>query len=639
MRICCQPLMSLRVWAGVAVLAFAGLVRLPHYDISWFGNDQINFVAEGRLILSGDWNIVGPRAAGFNIIGPLYSYLLAGLLWIGKDAAFLAFINAMCEVVAAWLVYDTARRLSGQAAGVVAGVLYASAPILIISTRLIWNPSLLPAAVALGCWLVVRYSERPSTWRLVAVALVCGLTLTLHATGIFPSAAWVFIALLAKWPSPGQLAAAVAAGLLPLTPIWARLLSGPSQAGAVAAPLAANDVLATITGIGTMMVNFPVSAYREHWSAMPSAAVLHLDALVAIVGLAIGVTRKGSYRPVWVGLAMALCAHLAGAVAYSGPLAWYYFTGAVPIVCLCIAHAIGAWPRLSVTASAFIVLLSIAHLMFVDAFDRRAIEMGFIPVRPEGLVLRLPPLGPSNGITLREVKNTGVALRDTFPDGVTAMRASHGVRAELWRETGAEFMPRVAAPRDDWASEFVLMGAGATVLHSGARLVGDRVCVFDRPTGASWRVRRDDVPAGWERSAFADDRWFEFTLPRRMIGPLEAGPAAPGLWGSPRQFLRGRLNIERLSGQHLYVVSLHSNGNSQHWIARFAVNGTDVGMTKSRVVASSVFRNEEWLFDLTGLLRDGENLIALAVDGQAPAFDLDVFELPCLDREWYNTDR
>lgn len=631
--------MSPRLWAGLAVLVFAGFVRLPHYDLSWFGNDQINFVAEGRRILSGDWNIVGPRAAGFNIIGPLYSYFLAGLLWIGKDAAFLAFVNAMCEVVAAWLIYDTARRLSGPVAGAAAGVLYASAPMLVISDRLIWNPSLLPSAVALGCWLVVRYCERPSTWRLMAVALWCGLTLTLHATGIFPSVAWVLIALLTKWPSPGQIAAAITVGLLPLTPLLSRLLSGTSPASAARSPFASSDVLATITGVGTLMLSFPVSAYREHWSALPSAAVLHFDAVAAVVGLTIGLMRRGPYRPVWLGLALALCAHLLGAVVYAGPLAWYYFSGAVPIACLCIAHAVGAWPRLRVGAAALVISLTMAHLVFVHHFDRRAIEMGLIRFPSEGLTLRLPAGSFTYGITLREVENIGNALRDIFPNGLTAMLASHGARAELWRETGAEFMPRADRLRHQWTSEFVLMGAGATVLSPSASLVGSRVCSFDRPTGLSWKVRPDDVGAGWTLPAFNDDQWYALALPRRMTGPLSAGPSIPGLWRTPRQSLRGRITTERPTGQHLYVVSLHSRGDSQHWIARFAVNGTDVAAAKSRLLPSSAFRNEEWLFDLTGRLQQGENLIGLALDGQTQGFDVDVFELPCLDREWYNADR
>lgn len=629
-----------RPWVTtLLVLGFALCVRLPHYDVSWFGNDQINFVAEGRRILSGDWNIVGPRAAGFNIIGPLYSFFVAGLLWIGEDATFVAFVNAMCEVAAAWLVYDTARRLSGQAAGVAAGVTYATAPVLIISTRLIWNPSLLPAAVALGCWLVVRYRERPSTGRLVAVALACGLAMTLHATAIFPAAAWVLIALLTKWPTPRQMAAAVVVGLLPLTPGLLRLVTAEPSPGGAGLALGANDALATIAGIAKMTLRFPIGAYQEHWSALPSAVVLHIDALVATIGLAIGVAWKTAYRPVWIGLLAALVTHLIGAIVFPGPLAWYYFTGAVPIVCLCVGHGIGVWPRVRVGAVALIVCLATAHVVFVHHFDRPAIENGFIRMEPDGLVLRLPPGGPSYGITLRDVRNTATALRDTFPDGVTAMRASHGMRAELWRESGAEFMPRVSAPRDDWASEFVLMGEGATARHPGARVIGERTCVFERPSGASWRVWPADVPAGWELPAFADDRWYELPLPRRMTGPLSAGPAVPVFWRTPRQFLRGRVNVERPSGQHLYVVSLHSTGSSQHWVERFVVNGIDVSATKSRAAHSAVFRNEEWLFDLTGRMQQGENLIALTVDGQTPAFDVDVFELPCLDREWYNADR
>lgn len=625
-----------RAWVGLLVLAFAGLVRLPHADISWFGNDQINFVAEGRRILAGDWNVVGPLAAGFNVIGPLYSFLLAGLLWMGKDAAFLAGFNAGCELAAAWLVYDTARRLSGQAAGVAAGVVYAAAPMLMISTRLIWNPSLLPAAVALGCWLVVRYCERPSTGRLVALALTCGLAMTLHATAVFPVTAWVLIVLLAKWPSPKQFAATVAVGLLPLAPLCLRLIAGSSQTTG-ALPIAANDVLATLAGIGKLMLSFPIGAYGEHWSARPAAAILHLDALLALAGLAIGLMRGGQYRAVWIGVAWALSAHLAGAVAYSGYLTWYYFTGAVPLVCLCLGQAVGAWPRLRVGAASLVVALAMVQVVFVQRFDDRAIEMGFIRFQTERLTLRLPPAS-THGIILREVAAIGAALRDTYQDGVTAMRASHGARAELWRESDAEFMPRVAVPRDDWTSDFVLMGADATALRPGARLVGDRVCLFDR-SGATWKVRPADAPAGWDAAGFVDDRWYPVDLPRRMTGPLSAGPSVSAMWRTPLQYLRGRLTVEQPGGQRLLVVSLHSNGNSQHWIARFALNGTEIAATKSRLMQSSVFRNEEWLFDLTGRLKPGENLLALAVDGQTPAFDLDVFELPCLDAEWYNLSR
>lgn len=124
-----------------------------------------------------------------------------------------------------------------------------------------------------------------------------------------------------------------------------------------------------------------------------------------------------------------------------------------------------------------------------------------------------------------------------------------------------------------------------------------------------------------------------------MMGSPSFGPALPGLWRTPRQFLRGTVEIGDPNRQHLYVVSLHSHGSSAHWVVRFVANGIDIPEVKHRLVHSSVFRNEERLFDLTSRLRAGTNSIALALDGQTPAFDVDVFDLPCLDREWYNLDR
>ena len=138
---------------------------------------------------------------------------------------------------------------------------------------------------------------------------------------------------------------------------------------------------------------------------------------------------------------------------------------------------------------------------------------------------------------------------------------------------------------------------------------------------------------------FVDDRWYPLPMPRRMMGRLSDGPSWPSVWRTPRQSLRGRIGVEQPGGRRFYVVSIHSRGNSVHWIARFVVNGTDVPAIKNRTLNSSIFRNEEWLFDVTGPLREGENLFALAVDGTTQEFDVDVFEPPCVDREWYNDDK
>ncbi len=144
---------------GGFVLATACVSRLRNYDLGWFGWDQAYFLAEARRVAAGDFDVTGPLAVGVNVIGPLYSYVLGGLLWMGGDAGFLALCNALLEVAAVGLVFVSARRLSGLAGAIAAAVTYASVPVLVLSTRMIWNPSWLPALSVVGWWLVLRYTE------------------------------------------------------------------------------------------------------------------------------------------------------------------------------------------------------------------------------------------------------------------------------------------------------------------------------------------------------------------------------------------------------------------------------------------------------------------------------------------------
>ena len=102
-------------WAlSALVLVAAVAVRLPHYDVAWFGVDQVFFMAEARRIVSGHWDAKGPLASGLNIVGPLYSYLLAVPTWFNDRPDVVGLLNVVCEVAACWLVFDAARRFAGR---------------------------------------------------------------------------------------------------------------------------------------------------------------------------------------------------------------------------------------------------------------------------------------------------------------------------------------------------------------------------------------------------------------------------------------------------------------------------------------------------------------------------------------------
>lgn len=602
-----------------------------------FAGDQIALIAQARRILAGHWDVVGPDAAGLNIIGPLYSFLLAGLLWIWNDPGCLALFGAGCEILGAWFVYDTGRRVAGRTAGIVAALTYALAPVLVLSTRLIWNPSLLPFVLTVGWWLVARRCQRPSTTNLVGIALIAGLNPALHATGVFYSVAFLLAAFVVTLPSPRQLVAVGVAGLLPLTPILARMVGDPSGVGGLGERIAVMDVLPTLQGVAHLTLGFPTSTLGGNPVAELSTAVIHVQAAVALSGLVVGLTRRSAFWPLWLGIVVSSALNVGGAIFYTQVIAWFYFIGLTPGVCLGVARAIGVLHRFRLQASLAMVALASSHLAFVHQFDRPAITSGFIELRAAKLAFRGPE---TPGVqlyfpTLRALRIVGSALADVVPDGATAMMVVHGARAEVWRETGAELLPMAAAPRERWGSEFVVMGPGATTLAPDARLLDGRVCMFARPT-VSWRVQHL-MKTGWELPELSDADWTPLDLPRRVAKPSLGGHNhAVSVWRAPLVGVRGEFLIEGPSRRRAFVVTIHSPVNSAHWIAKAFVNGVPMTPDKGRLIYTPFSRNEEWLLDATEHTRPGRNVIALAIDGQTPLFDLDVFELPCLDAEWYH---
>lgn len=625
-----------RPWcASLLVLGIAAAVRLPHYDVAWFGLDQIYFMAEARRVLSGQWDVVGPLASGLNIVGPLYSYLLAGLLWLRDDPRFLVLFGVTCDVAATWFVYDTARRLTAPSLGIVAALTYVTVPTLVLGTRLIWNPSLLPAVVAIGWWLAVRYCHNPSTLKLVSVAFAAGLTLPLHATGIFHAAGLMVAVLIAKPPSFGQILAALVAGALPLLPLLPRLVGATSDAGSLGDRFAVPvELVPALKSFAQMTLGFP-RAFGEHWSAGLSTAAALVQALVAGIGLVLGLTQRSPYRPIWLGLTVSLVSLCAAALFYAGPISWHYFIALAATLCLCIARAIGGLPTWRIGAAAAMAGIAVAHLPFLERFDRQAIASGLIRVEAGRVGFRVPQT-TAYAPVLRDLRAIGRAVQSVIPDGATAMLGAHGGRGELWRETGAEFMPPAAAPLDGWRAEFLLMGPGATPLRPKARLIDKRVCAFER-SRIRWKALHGAPPIGWELPQFADSDWMTIGLPQRMRGPSLAGPGSALVgWRSPQLLLRGRFDAATTAGRHALGVLVRSLGYSEHWIARASINGTALASPKDRVFLSTVSMSHEWFIDLTGRLQAGENVIALALDGQIPAFDLDVFDVPCLDSEWYH---
>ena len=630
---------------GGFVLATGCVSRLRNYDLGWFGWDQAYFLAEARRVAAGDFDVAGPLAVGVNVIGPLYSYVLGGLLWMGGDAGFIALCNALLEVAAVGLVFVSARPLSGLAGAIAAAVTYASVPVLVLSTRMIWNPSWLPALSVVGWWLVLRYTESPTRSAIFAVGFVAGVAPALHATGVLHSLGWVLVILLSR-PPLGWLSLAAVAGILPLLPVVARAAAGKLQAAA-AQPLLSirglNDPLSTLDGIRSLVAAFPLALAADVWPGSLSSNAFHVAGLLSVVGIVRGLLMPGPQRLVWLGIAGTFVIHITAASFYSGYLSWYYFMALVGPMCLGLAHA---FPLLGgrATQRAVAVALTgaaVVHLTFVWEFDRRTVKDGYIRVDGRGLAVfnerliwQQRNVAPAHSIPVRLQRSLAETLRTVVPGGTTAMQVSHGARAELWRATGAEFIPADEPQSAQWPWQFVVMGLGARATSQSAFVRGNDTCVFDRIGDPKWTLYEGRVPEAWDSPLFDAVAWPSVELPRRRVIRSQAGPNLEQFaWGSPTVRLRGTLEMAAdVSAPNLIAVSIQSS--TQHSVA-LSVNGVAIPTRRNRVLASDIFRAEEWLFDLAPQLQIGSNLLAIQVSGPSSVFDLDVFRVPCVDTDWY----
>jgi hypothetical protein len=634
------------VTSGLVVLALGSFARLRNYELSWFGHDQSYFLEEARRVAAGDFGVTGPMAASVNVIGPLYSYLLGGLLWLGGDAGFLALCNALLEVVAVGVVFLCARRLSGLTGAIVAASTYACVPILVLSTRIIWNPSWLPLLVVTGWWLVVRYIQKPTLGRLIGVALAVGLAPTLHATGVLHSLGWIFVLVMTR-PPLAWLGMAAVVGAIPLLPVLSYTLMGRVQAASARTflPIAGvNSLSSTVDGIRELVAAFPLALAEATWSGSLATHAFHAALLMAAVGLARGLVGPSPLRHVWLGIASTFVWHVAAASLHSGYLSWYYFMALIGPMCLGLAHGISAlkWRPARRGAAVAFTSAAIIHLAFVAQFDRRTIEAGYIRVDGRGLQVfnvgrqwRQANAVP-HSIPLSGHRWLADALRTVVPDGSTAMLVSHGARAELWRTTGAEFMPTFEPEPSKWPWQFVIMGPVARPVAPRAFVLANRICVFDQVGDPTWRVSEDRMPADWDSPGFDDRMWSHMELPRRLANRSQSGPSyTQSVWKSPRVRLRGEFELNDIApAQFLYAISIHSS--TPHSISAISVNGIAVPVRRNRVLSSDVFRNEEWLFDLAPMLRAGTNVVTVQVEGQSPVFDLDIFRVPCVDTDWYH---
>jgi len=174
-------------WALIFVLALAaGLRAWAVYDYSHAHPlsdaptiDESSYDEWASELAAGDW-----RGEEVFFQEPLYPYFLGGLYAVfGRDLLLVRLLQAALGVLSCWLVAKLGERLAGEWAGVLASLLVACAPSLVLLPCLLLKPNLhLPLFCALA--LLIARPDTGGIRRWFAIGLVGALCALLRGNSL-----------------------------------------------------------------------------------------------------------------------------------------------------------------------------------------------------------------------------------------------------------------------------------------------------------------------------------------------------------------------------------------------------------------------------------------------------------------------
>ena len=168
----------------IALLAI--ILRFYRIDTAQYMTDQNTFYSMAHDALAhGLWPISANRASTGALIPPLFVYVMMIPAAFTSNPIAGNILMALCNVAAVLLTYMFVRRYYGRLAGAISALLYATAVNVIIFSRDIWQPDLLPLFAILLMFMLFRgVVEGKRYWFLPAVLLI-GAMYQFHSTAIY----------------------------------------------------------------------------------------------------------------------------------------------------------------------------------------------------------------------------------------------------------------------------------------------------------------------------------------------------------------------------------------------------------------------------------------------------------------------
>lgn len=171
------------------VLLAAAIVRLYRIDLTWFFLDQVRDISTASNIVAGkSFPLVGPLVGWTHgHLGPLYYYIVAIPFAFTSNPMAGAVFVVLANVLAVFLLHRFAKEFFGASTALIAAALFAVFPLAVISSRVLWNPGLVPLFTLLFMRalfdLIVNGRSRAVPWALALLAVLTQIHLTTVALG------------------------------------------------------------------------------------------------------------------------------------------------------------------------------------------------------------------------------------------------------------------------------------------------------------------------------------------------------------------------------------------------------------------------------------------------------------------------
>jgi len=127
--------------------------------------------------LHGHLTLLGPTSSvGGFFLGPIYYYFMAPFLWLfNYNPVGPAVMVALFGIATVWLIYIVGKDFFNAKVGLMAALIYAISPLVIVYSRSSWNPNPMPFFSLLILYSLYKALKRSSLKLFFAVGILFGL--------------------------------------------------------------------------------------------------------------------------------------------------------------------------------------------------------------------------------------------------------------------------------------------------------------------------------------------------------------------------------------------------------------------------------------------------------------------------------